>query len=213
MAGESLYTPAHHRETDPTLIRGFMEEYSLAMLVTAHGGLRVTNVPTLLDPSPAPWGSLLWHIALGNPQSAAFESGEECLAVFRSPDAYISPAWYQTRPAVPTWNFATVHARGVPRRIEDPAATGAMLERLVAKHEAAGSSWQYSALPEEYRAAMLNGVIAYEMPVMHVEAKFKLGQERSPADREGILRGLAEASSPRTLLELTRSYYSRAGKK
>lgn len=213
MPGESLYTPAHHRENDPSLIRGFMEEYSFAMLVTAHGGLRATHIPTLLDPSPAPWGSLLWHIARDNPQSAAFESGEECLAVFRSPDAYISPAWYETRPAVPTWNFATVHARGVPRRMEDPSAASAMLARLVAKHETPGSQWEYSKLPAGFLASMRNGIIAYEMPITDLEAKFKLGQERSPADREGILCGLAVGPAPRNLLDLTRAHYSRTEKK
>jgi transcriptional regulator len=113
---------------------------------------------------------------------------------------------------VPTWNFAVVHVTGSPRRIDDDAAVAAGLRRLVMHNEGqygGGGGWDYDQLPANQLQAMRGGIVAYEMVIERVEAKFKLGQERSQQDREGVLRGLAGAPKERDLLALTRAYYAR----
>jgi predicted FMN-binding regulatory protein PaiB len=55
---------------------------------------------------------------------------------------------------------------------------------------------------------MRQQIVAYEMTIEKVEAKFKLGQERTAADRAGVLQGL-ERPQGRSLYELTRDYYAR----
>jgi transcriptional regulator len=210
----TLYIPDRHAERDRTLLADFLDEYSFAMVLSVQGGLRVTNVPTLHHPDASGWGRLWWHLAKNNPQNQALDGESECTVVFHGPHAYISPNWYQSKNAVPTWNFATVHATGKPRRLDDDA-TAAGLKRLVDKNEArygGGSQWSYSQLPESYLRGMRQGIVAYEMTIETVEAKFKLGHERSAADQQGVIDGLTKQRPTRDILELTRSYYQRKSK-
>ena len=212
-ASEStIYIPDRQRESDRAVILDFIEEFSFAMLVTAKGGVHVTNVPTLFDRSPEGWGKVWWHIARGNAQNQVFDGGAECTVVFHGPHGYISPNWYGAKNAVPTWNFAVVHATGKPRRVDDDAAFTKSLERLVARNEnlyGGGGDWNFSKLPESYLKGMRQGIVAYEMVVDQVEAKFKLGQERSPGDRAGVLKGIKAGRKERNLAELTEAYYAR----
>jgi transcriptional regulator len=211
-AADTLYIPDRHSEKDRALLLDFLEEFSFAMLITAKNGIRVTNVPTLVDRSEDGWGKIWWHLAKSNPQNEAFDGSQECVAVFRGPHAYISPNWYSTKNAVPTWNFAVVHCTGKPKRLDDDAAFARSLERLVAKNETlygGGSNWDFSKLPDSYLKGMRQGIVAYEMTIDRVEGKFKLGHERSAADREGVITGLAEGPKERSILDLTREYYSR----
>jgi transcriptional regulator len=210
-AADTIYIPERHAEKDRGLLQDFMEEFSFAMILTAQGGLRVTNVPTLVERNATGWGSLWWHLAKANPQNEALAAGGECLVVFHGPHAYISPNWYQTKNAVPTWNFAVVHARGTVKRLDDDAAFAANLGRLVANNEAhygGGDQWDFQKLPESYLKGMRQGIVAYQMEIQTVEAKFKLGQERSAADKDGVLKGL-ERKQQRTIRDLTRAYYAR----
>ena len=210
-AADTIYIPERQAERDRPFLIDFMEEFSFAMIVSSKGGLRITNVPTLLKRDPEGWPSIWFHIAKSNPQNNAMDGEQECLAVFHGPHAFISPNWYSTKNAVPTWNFAVVHAKGKPKRIDDDTAFAENLKQLVAKNEGhygGGEAWDYSKLPESYLKGMRQGIVAYEMKIEGVEGKFKLGHERSEKDREGVLKGL-ETKQQRSILDLTRDYYSR----
>ena len=206
----TIYIPERHSEKDRAYLLDFMEEFSFVMVVTAQPTLQITNVPTLLNRVPDGWGSVWWHLAKANPQNEAMKG--QTTIVFHGPHQYISPNWYQTKNAVPTWNFAVVHVTGTPRRIEDDAAVAAGLRRLVMRNEGqygGGGSWDLDQIPASQLKSMRGGIVAYEMAIEKVEAKFKLGQERSEEDREGVLKGLAQAPKERDLLALTRAYYAR----
>lgn len=208
----TIYIPERHAEKDRPFLLDFIEEFAFAMIVSSKGGLRVTNVPTLIERAPEGWGKIWWHIAKNNPQNNALDGNEECLVVFHGPHAYISPNWYKGKNSVPTWNFAVVHATGKPKRIDNDEAFAESLKRLVATNEGrhgGGEAWDYSKLPDSYLKGMRQGIVAYEMSIDKVEAKFKLGQERTAVDREGTLKGLATSKMERNILELTRDYYKR----
>jgi transcriptional regulator len=195
----TIYIPERHSEKDRAYLLDFMEEFSFAMVVTGQPAVQITNVPTILERAPEGWG-----------KNEAMKS--QTTIVFHGPHQYISPNWYQTNNAVPTWNFAVVHVTGSPRRIDDDAAVAAGLRRLVMRNEGkygGGGAWDYDQLPTSQLQGMRGGIVAYEMAIARVEAKFKLGQERIEQDREGVLKGLARAPRQRDLLALTKEYYSR----
>lgn len=217
---DTIYIPDRHLEKDRELLLEFLDEYSFAMVVSAQPSLKITNVPTVLSRKPGEWGSLWWHLAKNNQQNQAMQG--PVTLVFHGPHGYISPNWFAGSPAegggrpvisaVPTWNFAVVHVTGTPRRITSEEELARGLQQLVQQNEArygGGDAWRFEALPEAYLKGMRMGVIAYEMKIEKVEAKFKLGQERSAADRAGVLQGLARARKERDLQSLTKAYYSR----
>lgn len=205
----TLYIPKAHLVEDRKLLHDLMDDHAFAELITAKP-LRITHLPVLLDRSAGPYGTLSGHISLQNVQSRAFDGKQEAVIVFRGPQGYISPAWYQTARAVPTWNFAVVHATGKLRPVTEPKALRAFLARLIGKFETyQGTDYDFSKLPDSYVDGMLQGIIGFRMEIELLEGKFKLGQERSEADRQGILANLQRARAERSLHDLTETFYHR----
>jgi transcriptional regulator len=155
------------------------------------------------------YGTVFGHISAQNPQRAAFDGGHQAVVVFRGPHGYISPAWYANKRAVPTWNFAVVHVSGRPTLIEGPDATRSLLARLIKKFEAkSGTAYDFDELPADYVAGMMKGIVPFSMEIEAIEGKFKLGQERSQGDRDGVLAHLPAAKPhERTLTEVTAAFY------
>ncbi len=136
---------------------------------------------------------LLGHLARPNPQVAELgrAGGGEVLTIFSGPHAYISPGWYANGPAVPTWNYADVHAYGTLRLIDDKEWLRMVLRRLSDRHEARSAEpWRMEDLPEAYMTGMIRGIIGLDIAVSRLEGKFKLSQNRPAADRPGILAAL-----------------------
>jgi transcriptional regulator len=206
----SLYIPNAHRVEDRKLLHDFMEEFAFVDLITPSP-LRITHIPVVFDREAGPFGTIHGHIARSNEQIHAFDGKQEAVIVFRGPHSYISPTCYQTNPAVPTWNFAVVHATGKLQAVTDPEALHAFLARLIHKFETyEGTSYDFSKLPDSYLKPMLANIVGFDMKVELLEGKFKLGQERPEADKQGILKYLQSARPERSLSELTQSFYRRA---
>src|SRR5262245_24951124 len=116
---ESLYIPKPHLVEDRQFLHDFMDEYSFVDLVTTTPSLRITHIPALLDRRQGNYGTICGHISRNNVQRQAFDGKQNGVIVFRGAHAYISPTWYSKPEAVPTWNFAVVHASGKLEPIED----------------------------------------------------------------------------------------------
>jgi transcriptional regulator len=182
-----MYIPAAFKVEDRSLLYDFIERYSFATLITTAEGIPfASHLPLLLDRERE---VLLGHLARANPHWQSFDGMHEGLIIFSGPHAYISPSWYATSPAVPTWNYAAVHVYGTPRLLEADQLSG-LLARLVSHYEAGNERpWQYD-LPEDYRQRMERAVVGVEVPIARIEGKFKLGQNRSEEDRRSMLARL-----------------------
>jgi transcriptional regulator len=204
-----MYVPDAFRVVDREVVAGFIATYGFAVVVT-HGreGPFATHVPLVLE-RDGDRDVLLGHVARANPHWRHFDGEGEALVIFQGPHAYVSPSWYATSPAVPTWNYAVVHAYGRPRVIDDASRVHAVLERLVTRYETSTRSepWRLSTLPPEYAERMTNAIVGFEIQVERVEAKFKLGQNRSREDIQGLIEGLVDEGgvSGRALAEFMRS--------
>jgi transcriptional regulator len=188
-----VYVPKAFDASDRTWCHALIEAESFGILVSVDdGGLPfATHLPFLLERDRGPHGTLLGHVARANPHWRQF-AGPKSLAIFAGPHAYVSPSWYAVHPSVPTWNYVAVHAYGTPVVIEDPGRIRALLSRLVATHEAGlPAPWSVDALPEDYRAGMERGIVAFEMPIERLEGKAKLSQNRGSDDRARVRAALA----------------------
>ena len=213
-AAASLYIPKPQLVEDRRLLHDFMDEFAFVELVTVSPALRITHVPVWLDRAAGAYGKIYGHIARQNPQSAAFDGKQTGVAVFRGPHGYISPTWYaRAGNAVPTWNFAVVHATGKLRPVDGGKELNDLLSRLVAKFESyQGSSYDFAKLDDAYKNSMMSGIIGFELEIELLEGKFKLGQDRGAADRESLLKHLSDSKPPRTLRDLAASFYERQSK-
>jgi len=203
-----MYLPKSFQIEDLAELHGFMRAYNFASLVTQHQGSPfASHLPFLLDAGRGPRGTLLAHMARANPQWRDFDATSESLVIFQGPHAYISPSWYETHPSVPTWNYAVVHAYGVPRIVEDHATLHHMLEVLVDTHEAAFARPWRMDLPHDYLDKMMRAVVGFEIEITRLEGKLKLSQNRSEHDQHLVSEALGQSEHPldRDVAELMRS--------
>ena len=186
-----VYLPPAFTETREEILVAHVEQHDFGLLVTqGEAGLIASQIPFLIERRDGKL-YLEGHIALANPQGADLDGAADVLAIFAGPHAYISPSWYQAGPAVPTWNYATVHAYGAARRIADPDWLRNLVDRLSRRHEAREAApWRMEVLPEPYVASMLTGIVGVEIALSRLDAKFKLSQNRPAADRPRIIVAL-----------------------
>ena len=204
-----MYTPDSFKVDDLAQLHALMRRYPFALLLTVHDGqLAGSHLPCMLDAGRGTHGTLLAHMARANPHWRLFDGQRETLVVFTGPHAYISPSWYENKVTVPTWNYAVVHVHGRPAIVEDKASVRAMLERLVTEHEAYIDPPWSTAQAGDYVARQLDYIVAFEMRIERLEGKFKLNQNRSRADQQGVVRALAGTDDPlkREVAELMRAH-------
>ena len=197
-----MYLPPQFAEADIAVLRAAIERFPLATLVTGESdGLLAAHVPMLHDPEPAPFGTLLCHVARANAIWRAADGRSDALVIFSGPDAYISPQWYDNGCAtasVPTWNYVAVHAHGPLRPFDDPERLHSLVARLTAAHEARfAQAWHVDDAPRAYIESMLGAIVGLEMPVQRLIGKWKMSQNRSAADRAGVEDALLASDAPR----------------
>jgi transcriptional regulator len=193
-----MYVPTHFQEDRVDVLHALIREHPLAALVTlGSDGLFASHIPLEIDSDPAPIGTLRGHVARGNPQWRDFRPETEALAIFQGPTSYVSPSWYPTKretgKVVPTWNYAVVHARGPLVVHDDPAWLGALVRRLTAGQERRfAEPWQVGDAPAEFIERQLKAIVGIEIPLARLDGKWKMSQNRTPADREGVVRNLGQ---------------------
>ena len=202
-----MHVPPAFAEEDLETLHGLIERHPFATLVSVVGGLPyATHLPLLLDRAASAKGTLEGHFARGNPHWRALDGETPALAIFHGPHAYISPSWFESAPAVPTWNYVAVHAVGKPRLVQDALALSALVDRTVETFERGRKSPWKPVLPEDYRAKMLKGIVGFTLEIERLEGKLKLSQNKPREDREGVIRALEESGHPEdaALAALTR---------
>jgi transcriptional regulator len=204
-----MYMPRAFSVTDQQILHQFIDQHSFATLVsTLDGKPFASHLPLLLERTRSAQGALLGHVARANPHWRAFDGKQEALAIFQGPHAYVSPSWYSTAPAVPTWNYTAVHAYGVPQVLADEQAFSELLDRLIAYHEAGMPTPWSGELPADFRARLMQGIVGFVMPIERLEGKFKLSQNRSQEDRRRVVEHLAGSADAgeKALAELSKHH-------
>ena len=197
-----MYSPPYNRVEDRAELLAFLREHNFPILVTASDAPRASHLPVVVEER----GEQLvidMHMARANPQWRDF-SQQEVLVVFSGPHAYISPRWYEETERVPTWNYAAVHAYGVPGVIDDKARKHAAQRRLIASLD---PQWlpKFDALDAAYVERMLGGIVVFEIPVARLETRWKLSQNRGRREMELIAEAL-EQGGEAALAALTRKH-------
>jgi transcriptional regulator len=196
-----MYIPHANAEHRAETMLDFIESRALGALVTASpsDGLFATHLPLVLDRTRGEHGVLEGHVARGNPHHELALSAGDALVIFQGADAYVTPSWYAAKVehgrVVPTWNYVAVHAYGTLRFVDDDSFLARHLEALTTRHESGREMpWSTADAPADYIAQLRRGIVGVELTITRLEGKWKMSQNRSDADIDGVVRGLA--SSP-----------------
>ncbi|MDE3130003.1 MAG: FMN-binding negative transcriptional regulator [Acidobacteriota bacterium] len=192
-----MYLPRHNH-ADPRQTRELLQGIRAADLITPTAdGLFATFLPLIYE-APAgdadELGSLLGHVARRNEHWQLRPSGES-LVIVHGPDAYITPSWYASKRAhgrvVPTWDYLIAHIHGELRIHDDAAWVERLVRRLTDRHEAPRAHpWAVDDAPRSYIDGQLRAIVGVELRISRIEAKAKLSQNYSLADRQGTVAGL-----------------------
>ena len=203
-----MYLPRHFEMGGLDDVASFVDVVASADLVTvaADGRPSSSLVPVLwdrsdADPAAGRFGRLVAHVARMNEQWQEVVDGQRVLAIVHGPQAYVSPSWYAAKAehgrVVPTWNYSSVQLSGTVELLDDVDAVRDIVTWLTDRHEAGRPDpWSVDDAPEAYVAGQLKAIVGVIVHVDRVEAKAKLSQNRSDADRDGVVTGLLSDGDP-----------------
>jgi transcriptional regulator len=202
-----VYIPPANAEHDVDTLFAFIAANPLGALVTqsANGELVATHLPWIVHREAGEHDILRGHIARANtehrrPGDDASDFWQSGLVIFTGPDAYISPSWYAAKAehgrVVPTWNYVAVHATGRLRFVTDDGFLRKHVQELVGTHEAGRAApWSIDDAPSDYIARQLKAIVGVEFEIQRLEGKWKMSQNRSAADIDGVVEALERSTS------------------
>ena len=191
-----MYIPSHFEESRPERLHALIAQHPLGILVT-HGasGLDANHLPFELQARAGSLGVLHTHVARSNRVWQDIKSGDEVLAVFRGPHAYVSPNWYPSNHEhhrqVPTWNYMVAHAHGHVTVHQDEQYIRGVVGRLTKRHEASQPyPWRMSDSSQAFIGEMLSAIVGLEIVITRLAGKFKLSQNKELRDALGAAHAL-----------------------
>lgn len=186
-----MYIPKQFKLEEEEEIKQFIDQYSFATLISQHeGDPYATHLPLVFYTSE---NALYGHFARANGQWKDI-GNQQVLAIFHGPHAYISSSWYETKDAVPTWNYVAVHVYGKMEIIEDPKVISNSLVDLVLKYESPESSYNLSEVDPSYFEGLRKGIVPFKIHITKIEAKAKLSQNHSKERQQLVIDQLENSS-------------------
>ena len=188
-----MYIPEFNRVRDLADAVSFVQANPFAILVSpSEGGPFATHIPILAREADNQV-VLHGHVAKANPHWGLLESGQESLAIFHGPHAYISPSLYESRESVPTWNYAAVHVYGQARVVTEPERLLEEVREIINRFDPTYFA-QWSSLSDKFRYGMLKQIVGFEMVASRIEAKFKISQNRTKKDQAAVIASLGQSA-------------------
>ena len=165
-----------------------------ALVSSTPSGLYGTHLPTVLKDEGAS-GTIECHLSRANPHWKDLAEGGEAMMIFQGAEGYVTPNWYATKAAtgkaVPTWNYAIVHAYGRPAVMKDKDWLLRHVTELSNQQERGEAApWKVSDAPESYIDVMLRGIVGFRFEIARLEGTWKMSQNRETQDRHGVVAGL-----------------------
>lgn len=196
-----MFQPAVFREERIEPMQAMMKEHPFASVVSMQEGEIVADhIPLMIHPELSYKGVLRGHISRGNSISQKLDESIEVLVMFSGPHHYITPAWYPSKAehdkVVPTWNYIMVHARGKMTFNTDPHWMLTHLTTLTDHNEKKRNEpWKVSDAPDEFITRQFRGIIGIEIEITDLQGTWKVSQNKTAKDNQGVIDGLIESSS------------------
>ncbi|MEH7281635.1 FMN-binding negative transcriptional regulator [Bacillus toyonensis] len=187
-----MYIPKYFAIQDEEMKYETIEQNSFATLFSQHNGEPyATHLPLVLNRETL---TLYGHFARPNAQWKDSEN-QQVLAIFQGPHSYISPSWYETNKAVPTWNYVAVHVYGELEVVEDKQELLNSLQDLVHKYEDPQSTYSLDDVDPDYMAGLSKGIVGFKIKINKIEGKAKLSQNHSIERRNLVVEKLEKVDS------------------
>jgi transcriptional regulator len=186
-----MYIPKYFNISDENVIFNLIEENSFATVISQHNGEPyASHLPLVLNKDER---ALYGHFARANGQWKDIPK-QNVLVIFQGPHCYISPSWYETNNAVPTWNYVAVHIYGEMEIVDSESEVFESLQRMVKKYENPTSSYRLEEVDTSYVEGLSKGIVGFKINITRMEGKAKLSQNHSIERQELVIQQLEQAS-------------------
>lgn len=202
-----MHCPSIFREQRLDVLHRLITAHPLATLITAGSNGLIANLIPFSLHEGGDKGELRCHLARGNNQLDALRNATEALVVFQGAECYVTPSWYPSKmehgKVVPTWNFTMVQVRGKPLVMDDAAWVRKQVDEMTASLEnQRAHPWKADDAPAEFIASQLKAIVGVSIPILSIEGKWKVSQNRVPSDRQGVVDGLRAEGASDSILEM-----------
>jgi transcriptional regulator len=187
-----MFIPNKFKMTEIDDKHQFIHEFGFGVVVSSVNGLSATHLPFVLQADEGEKGVLYTHCAKANPHWENLNA-QKVLVIFSGPHGYISPSWYTSKPAVPTWNYAAVHAYGIVTLLDEKNTLKAV-DQVVEKYEPQ-LLVKRDIVTDQLKHKMLSGIVGFKIELTTLEGQLKLGQNKSQSDQTGAYHGLNNSSN------------------
>jgi transcriptional regulator len=189
-----MYLPKHFSINEESKVRKLIEQNSFVTLLSypKDSQVYINHLPVIYSSKSGQENILIGHMSKKNPQWMHFKENENSMIIVQGGHTYITPRWYQSGRDVPTWNYAVAHLSGKIELVESFVEQVEILKELSYFFEKSSlNPWEFE-LPSDLReeSTLTSSIISFKFSIEKIESKFKLSQNRSVADKKGIIEGL-----------------------
>ncbi|MBL0342318.1 MAG: FMN-binding negative transcriptional regulator [Bacteroidetes bacterium] len=189
-----MYNLPYYKEHNELVIKEFIERYPFAFLTGCDSqNIPVaTQIPVFIEEQDGK-KILRGHIMKNTDHHKAFLHNENVLVVFTGHHSYVSATWYSNPHQASTWNYMSVHVKGIVRFLDDDALIDVMRKvTLHFENYNPESSTIFDNLTPEYTQRLLHAIVAFEIEIKEMDTVFKLSQDRDAKSYENIIERLSE---------------------
>lgn len=189
-----MYDLPYHKENNQEEVRDFIKKYPFAFLsgCDAENKPITTQVPVFIEEQDGKQ-FLRGHIMKDTDHHRAFLHNENVLVVFTGHHTYVSGTWY-SNPHIPsTWNYMSVHIKGIVRFL-DVAALENVLRKtsLHFENDNPNSTTVFDNVPTELKQRIMHLIVPFEIEVVKIDTVFKLSQDRDAESYRNIIEKLKQ---------------------
>lgn len=189
-----MYDLPYHKAKDQQDIKEFIGKYPFAFLTGCDEENKpvATQIPVFIEEKDGR-KILRGHIMKNTDHHKAFMHNENVLAVFTGHQTYVSGTWYSNPHTPSTWNYMSVHAKGIIRFLDDDALIDVLrMTTLHFENQNEKSETIYDNLPSEITQRLMKMIVAFEIEVFELDTVFKLSQDRDAESYRNIILKLKD---------------------
>jgi transcriptional regulator len=190
----AMYNIPYFKENNQEEVIGFIQKQPFALVTGCSLNSKpvATQLPLLLEKKNDKI-FLCGHLMKATDHHKAFIENQNVLCVFTGPHTYVSATWYSDPHQASTWNYISVHVRGVIKFLDDNALVDVLKKTTLHfennNHE---SSTVFENLPNDYCNRLMKAIVPFEIEVLEIDNVFKLSQNRDKESYSNIIEKLKE---------------------
>jgi len=187
-----MYDLPYHKEQDEQVIKEFVDKHPFAFLTGCNAENKpvATQVPVFIEEKEGR-KILRGHIMRNTDHHKAFLHNENVLVVFTGKHTYVSATWYSNPHLASTWNYMSVHVKGMIRFLDDAALEDVLrMTTLHFENYNQQSTTVFDNLPSEFKQKVMHAIVAFEIEVKEMDTVFKLSQDRDAESYQNIINKL-----------------------